>query len=220
MQLQPQSPKDSKESFLKALHYHIQSQKDFMSFEMLGRSLAYNPYPPRFSVDFKNLESKVTHFIKAFDFENLESIIKLQSDIIILDMARDSSAKACGEGLECIGYLRHYTKALILLKDVFIDPYQILQAVVYGADGVILSLDSMMQKENIELSYKLGLQSFVEVSTQAQITKAIFNKAQGFFIQSEFFSQLVGIIPKRKLIITQESAMIDSNLANIVFSFA
>lgn len=177
------------------LQQWLEAQKEFLSYEMLGRSLAYNPYPPRaFGVlDEGSLINinEITH-LNPFNFSDLENI--QDSKILILEMKRENGAPI-NEGLESISYLRHYKTGLIFVRDNFIDPYQILQMAVYGADGVIL--DSI-KNENLALAASLNLFSVLKVDSIKEVTKGILNHVNGFLASS---NDLVRVIPKGKTII-------------------
>ncbi len=197
----------------KALYRRIQTEKAILPFELLGRTLAYNPYPPRFKEVFSGLESIRAICISCFDYEHLEKICAFNANLIILDVARDEEAKPRCEGLECVGYLRHYTNALIVIKDCFIDSYQVLQAVVYGADGVMFNTESIALKELLAFAFRLGLMAFVEVTNLKEIKQAVLAKAEGFYLPNECFEELHPIIPKRKCLCTniKERYCLESN---------
>ncbi|MDL0080635.1 hypothetical protein NYG90_07830 [Helicobacter sp. XJK30-2] len=187
-----------------ALAARIHFEQELLPFDLLGRSLSYNPYPPRFKEIFPTLDSPRGVLVKGFVFDELESIIATlqtqRANIIVLDLARDSEANPSGEGLECIGYLRHYTNALIVLKDSFIAPYQILQAVVYGADGIVLDRDSKGHKELLEFAFRLNCMGFYMIKTLKDIKSAVLAKAQGVFVDDSVYDELVSLIPQSKCI--------------------
>ena len=155
----------------------------------------------------------VSKNISCFDYEHLEKICAFNANLIILDVARDEEAKPRCEGLECVGYLRHYTNALIVIKDCFIDSYQVLQAVVYGADGVMFNTESIALKELLAFAFRLGLMAFVEVTNLKEIKQAVLAKAEGFYLPNECFEELHPIIPKRKCLCTniKERYCLESN---------
>ncbi len=183
----------------------IQSQKEILPFDLLGRSLSYNPYPPRFFEMFPmlcNLDFVKSLKISAFSFADLAQIQAQNAKIIVLDIARDSKANPLKEGLECIGYLRHYTDSLIIVRDCFIDSYQILQALVYGADALLFNhfCPKGLLKQNVDFAFHLGLASILESKNLRDIKDGIFAKVSGFCLPSECFSELASLIPKRKII--------------------
>lgn len=210
--------------FLEAM---IKSQEEILPFDLLGRSLSYNPYPPRFREIFptlslsKSFETTPTKSlidlkkssknntkqmpktlrVQAFSFVDLANLQSQNAKIIVLDIARDSRANPRAEGLECISYLRHYTNALIIVQDCFICLYQVLQALVYGADALLFSHLSPKGKlkELIDFASHLGLVSLLESTSLREIKEGIFAKADGIYLPKDCV-ELVKYIPKRKII--------------------
>ena len=214
--------------FLEAM---IKSQEEILSFDLLGRSLSYNPYPPRFReifptlslsksfettpkkslIDLKKSSKNTTKNdtkqmpktlrVQAFSFIDLAHLQSQNAKIIVLDIARDSRANPRAEGLECISYLRHYTDALIIVQDCFICLYQVLQALVYGADALLFSHLSPKGKlkELIDFASRLGLVSLLESTSLREIKEGIFAKVDGVYLPKDCV-ELVKYIPKRKII--------------------
>ena len=202
----------SNEHFIQAIKSQIEREKSLFPYEMLGRSLSYNPYPPRFKELFPALESARAICVKGFDFAKLEQIVAQEADIIVLDLARGADGAPSGEGLECVGYLRHYTGALIVLRDCFVDAYQVLQAVVYGADGVILDSRGAGLKECVARAFSLGLMAFVEARDARDVKNGMLAKAEGFYLPGDVFDELCSIVPKRKCICTDLDSRLESGL--------
>lgn len=210
--------------FLEAM---IKSQEEILPFDLLGRSLSYNPYPPRFREIFptlllsKSFETPPTKSlidlkkssknnpkqmpktlrVQAFSFVDLAHLQSQNAKIIVLDIARDSRANPHAEGLECISYLRHYTDALIIVQDCFICLYQVLQALVYGADALLFSHLSPKGKlkELVDFASHLGLVSLLESTSLREIKEGIFAKVDGVYLPKDCV-ELVKYIPKRKII--------------------
>lgn len=214
--------------FLEAM---IKSQEEILPFDLLGRSLSYNPYPPRFREIFPTLslskslkespakslidlkksskntrENSIKQMpktlrVQAFSFVDLAHLQTQNAKIIVLDIARDSRANPRAEGLECISYLRHYTDALIIVQDCFICLYQILQALVYGADALLFSHISPKGKlkELVDFASRLGLVSLLESTSLREMKEGIFAKVDGVFLPKDCI-ELVKYIPKRKII--------------------
>lgn len=223
--------------FLEAM---IKSQEEILPFDLLGRSLSYNPYPPRFREIFptlslsKSLEPPTKSLIdvkksskdakknnikqmpkslrvQAFSFTDLAHLQSQNAKIIVLDIVRDSRANPRAEGLECISYLRHYTDALIIMQDCFISPYQVLQALVYGADALLFSHFSPKGKlkELIDFASRLGLVSLLESTNVREIKDGIFARVDGIFLPKDC-GELIKYIPSRKIICTSTKAVAKS----------
>ncbi len=64
----------------------------------------------------------------------------------------------------------------LLRKDFILDPYQIYEARVYGADAILLivaALDDATLRELQELAHSLGMAALVEVHTEAELERAL-----------------------------------------------
>ncbi len=71
---------------------------------------------------------------------------------------------------------RQITTKPLLRKDFIIDPYQLYEAKVYGADAVLLivaALDDAKLKELLSLASELGMDALVEVHTETELERAM-----------------------------------------------
>jgi indole-3-glycerol phosphate synthase len=69
----------------------------------------------------------------------------------------------------------------LLRKDFILDPYQVYEARVYGADALLLivaALDDTTLRELLALTQALGMQALVEVHTTAELERALAVGAQ------------------------------------------
>jgi indole-3-glycerol phosphate synthase len=72
--------------------------------------------------------------------------------------------------------VRQQVSIPLLRKDFVIDPYQLYEARLYGADAALLiaaALDVPVLKDLAALSVELGLEPLVEVHTAAELEKAL-----------------------------------------------
>lgn len=188
--------------FFAHLERNLARAQEITPFDLLGRSLSYNPYPPRFREIFPSLESTnlntLAVVVRGFGFETMEDIIVKQPALIVLDLARDELARPSGEGLECVGYLRHYTSALIVLRDYFINPYQILQALVYGADAIMLNHLPKNAKALLDFAFRLNLMSFTLIEHAKDIKRAIMARSEGLVVVESIYDEVATLIPKQK----------------------
>jgi len=72
--------------------------------------------------------------------------------------------------------VRQHVKVPLLRKDFVVDPYQLYEARVHGADAALLiaaALDVPVLTELSALCFELGLEPLVEVHTAAELEKAL-----------------------------------------------
>jgi indole-3-glycerol phosphate synthase len=72
--------------------------------------------------------------------------------------------------------VRNTVSIPLLRKDFIIDPYQIYEARVYGADAALLiaaALDKRAITELLSLTHSLGMNAIVEVHTEEELEKAL-----------------------------------------------
>jgi indole-3-glycerol phosphate synthase len=78
--------------------------------------------------------------------------------------------------LDNLALARRVTTKPLLRKDFIIDPYQLYEAKVYGADAVLLivaALDDAKLKELLNLASELGMDALVEVHTETELERAM-----------------------------------------------
>lgn len=78
--------------------------------------------------------------------------------------------------LEFIEQVRSFVPIPILRKDFIIDPYQLLEARVAGADAVLLivaALEKDELRELLEKTYEIGLEALVETHSAQEMETAI-----------------------------------------------
>ena len=118
--------------------------------------------------------------------------------------------------LDYISFIRRYTNTPILRKDFIIDRYQILEALVFGADFVLLIarvLKGDYLRELLEFARHLGLEALVEIHDEDDLKKAIFAGADiiginqrnliDFSMNPELFERLIPLIPNNKIIVAE-----------------
>lgn len=83
--------------------------------------------------------------------------------------------------LEDLATARRATNLPLLCKDFFMDPYQVFEARVSGADAILLITALLSQgelSELMEVSHSLGMMSLVEVHSAEEIERALEVKAK------------------------------------------
>lgn len=196
--------------------------------EWLGRSLAYNPYLPRPVIPRLRCDSSgacriIAEVKKA---SPSKGVIREDFDPLALACAYQEGGAAALSiltephffqgNLEYLTQVRRYTSLPLLRKDFIIDSYQILEALVYGADFILLIAAALSRRELRDLltyARRLGLEVLVEIHSKEDLTKAIFAGAdiiginhrnlQTFEMQMNLCSELIPLIPQGKVIIAE-----------------
>ena len=118
--------------------------------------------------------------------------------------------------LEYLAGIRRYVGTPLLRKDFIVSKYQILEALVYGADFILLIAKALGRKELKELldyARHLGMEPLVEIHDKADLTKAIFAGAdiiginhrnlETFEMDMELCHKLIPLIPNGKIIVAE-----------------
>ncbi|SFV58838.1 Indole-3-glycerol phosphate synthase [hydrothermal vent metagenome] len=196
--------------------------------EWLGRSLAFNPFVPK----------DVHGFLKATDENPYRIIAEVKKaspskGIIREDFDPIQIAQQYTEGgadalsiltephyfqgdKEYLGMIRRYTHLPLLRKDFIVDKYQLVEALAFGADFVLLIAKALSRKELKELyeySLHLGLEVLVEVHDKSDLVKAMFAGAnivginhrnlETFKMDMTLTEKLIPLIPNGKIIVAE-----------------
>lgn len=137
---------------------NIKKRNEIISFEVLGRSLALNPYLPRDFWILKESSQRVV-LVKEISSQRKISLIKNENIISINTELSDEIA--------LVGIVRRYSPCLIIHNDIFISRYQILESLVYGADVVVLDESILGQQELLDL-YNFALHLGLGVALKPQ----------------------------------------------------
>lgn len=118
--------------------------------------------------------------------------------------------------IEYMGLIRRYTTTPILRKDFIVDTYQIAQAVIYGADFILLiakALNSRDLKRLYEFAKSLKLQVLVEIHDEEDLRKALeidaliiginHRNLDDFSVNLDLSEKLISQIPKGKIIVAE-----------------
>ncbi|GAA7062834.1 hypothetical protein Kyoto44A_13880 [Helicobacter pylori] len=145
---------------LENLQKSLALKEGMLSYEMLGKSLSYNPYLPRVIPQIKDCVSVTPDEVLG---KLLEENTRIECVIVNFKGLYEIGAPSVFD-LEVLGLLRCHASSLIVHQDLFISHYQLLESLVQGSDGVIL--DEELLKEDLkgmaEFAWRLGLSVFVE----------------------------------------------------------
>lgn len=206
----------------------LEKRKVDYPMEWLGRSLAFNPFTP------KDVKSALRS-TEENPYRIIAEVKKASPSkgIIREDFEPVSIAQAYAEGgadslsiltephffkgdKEYLGQVRRYVNVPLLRKDFIVDKYQVLEALAYGADYILLIAMALSRKELKELhdyALHLGLDVLVEVHNKTDLVKAIFAGAniiginhrnlETFEMDMSLSEKLIPLIPNGKIIVAE-----------------
>ncbi|QCD45132.1 indole-3-glycerol phosphate synthase TrpC [Campylobacter mucosalis] len=118
--------------------------------------------------------------------------------------------------LEYLTNIRRYTATPLLRKDFIIDKYQIIEALIYGADFVLLIAKALSKGELKALhdyALSIGLEVLVETHDEDDLKKALEINAniiginhrnlENFKMDMSLSGKLVPLIPKDKIVVAE-----------------
>ncbi|PAF47858.1 hypothetical protein BKH46_03240 [Helicobacter sp. 12S02634-8] len=193
--------------YFENLKQSLQKKEEFLPFDFLGRSLAYNPYTPRAqATSFQRAKDSTTAgkiiFCEPFAYEGLLALSTSNTQAVVIDFTaiygREVPSVAA---FDCITQLRRYSERLIIHSDIFISPYQLLESVIYGSDCVILEAGVLGEElaSMCAFASRVGLVPIVKITTAHELKAAIFAKAEVIYIARDF-DDLLKLVPNSKII--------------------
>jgi indole-3-glycerol phosphate synthase len=218
----------------------LEKRKKEFTLDWLGRSLAYNPYPPR---DVKKAltatkDEPIRIIAEVKKASPSRGIIKEDFDpLLIANEYAQSGASAISVltephwfkgDLEYITAIRRYTQTPLLRKDFIVDKYQIVEALVYGADFVLLIAKALSKKELKELyeyALHLGMEVLVEIHDKQDLKKAMscgaliiginHRNLEDFTMDMELCHKLIPMIPNGKIIVAESGVSDNLTIQNL-----
>lgn len=204
-----------------------QRKRDF-PLDWLGRSLAYNTYPPR----------NIIPYLKSTEQDPYRLICEVKKaspskGVIEPDFDPLKTAQAYERGgasaisvltephffqgnIEYLTGIRRYVATPLLRKDFIIDKYQLVEALVYGADFVLLIAKLLSRSELkslLEYTRHLGMEALVEIHDKEDLTNAIYAGAtiigvnhrnlDDFSMDMSLSEKLIPLMPNGKIIIAE-----------------
>jgi indole-3-glycerol phosphate synthase len=216
--------------------YDLEKRKKDYDVDFLGRSLAYNPYPPRDVKPYLTAtkEEPIRIIAEVKKASPSKGIIREDFDpLLIAQQYSQNGANAISvltepyyfQGdLEYLTGIRRYVNTPLLRKDFIVDKYQIVEALVYGADFILLIAKALSKKELKELydyAIHLGLEVLVEIHDVEDLKKAAASGAdiiginhrnlETFEMDMQLCHKLIPLIPNGKIIVG-ESGVSDQEI--------
>ena len=218
----------------------LEKRKANMSLEMMGMSLSYNPYQPRDVRPFLSRSDDDPYKIIAEVKKASPSKGIIREDFMPVEIAVEyekGGANAISVltephyfkgDLEYLSMIRRYVGIPLLRKDFIVDRYQLMEALVYGADFVLLIAKALSQKELkklLEDTWMLGMEALVEIHDKEDLKKAIFAGANiiginhrnldTFEMDMELSFKLLSMIPNGKIIVAESGLYEHSQLQEL-----
>ena len=206
----------------------LERRKVEFPLEWLGRSLAYNNYAPRDVIPHLKATPQEPYRIIAEVKKASPSKGVIREDFDPIAIAQSYERAGANvlsiltephffQGdLEYLTQIRRYVGTPLLRKDFIIDQYQLVEALVYGADLVLLiakALSSKELKSLLEYTRHLGMEALVEIHDKEDLTKAIFAGAdiigvnhrnlETFEMDMDLTEKLMPLIPNGKIIVAE-----------------
>lgn len=210
---------------IKKVKEDLDKRKKEYSYDWLGRSLAFNNYPPRdicsaLKSDEKGGYSQICQIKKA---QNGKKLDKNFDPLVLAQSYEKQNISAINiftqphffDGdVELLTAVRRYASTPLIRDDILFDDYQLLESVVYGADSLILRAKILSKKQLSSLvgfSLRLGMEPVVEICDKGDLVKAIFAKSRIICINCKDFDsgrvdekiweELLPMIPNGKIIL-------------------
>lgn len=196
--------------------------------EWLGRSLAYNPFAPKdVKSALRSTEENPYRIIAEIKKASpSKGVIREDFDPMVIAQQYEKGGADSLSVLtephyfqgdkEYLGMVRRYVNLPLLRKDFIVDKYQILEALAFGADYILLIAAALSRKELKELygyALHLGLDVLVEIHNKTDLIKATFAGAQiiginhrnleTFEMDMSLSEKLIPLIPKGKIIVAE-----------------
>ena len=216
------------DEIIKKTKEDLERRKKEFPLEWLGRSLAYNPFVPRPVEDAlrSSQEDPYKIIAEVKKASPSKGVIREDFDPIAIAKAyQEGGANAVSVltephffqgNIEYLTQIRRYVPMPLLRKDFIIDKYQLVEALVYGADFELLIAKALSRKELKELleyTWHLGMEALVEIHDKKDLVKAIFAGAniiginhrnlETFEVDVTLSEQLVPLIPKGKIVVAE-----------------
>jgi len=216
------------DEIIKKTREDLEKRKKEFSLDWLGRSLSFNPFIPKdVQSALRSTEENPYRIIAEVKKASpSKGVIREDFDpVLIAQQYTEGGADALSiltephffqGSMDYLGMIRRYASVPLLRKDFIIDKYQLVEALAFGADFVLLIAKALSRKELKELynyALHLGLEVLVEVHDKADLIKATFAGAtiiginhrnlETFEMDMHLSEKLIPLIPNGKIIVAE-----------------
>ncbi len=216
------------DDIIKKTKVDLEKREKEFSLDWLGRSLAYNARVPRDVIPFLKATEKDPFRIIAEVKKASPSkgVIREDFDPLAIAQAYEKGGASAISvltephffqgNLDYLGGIRRYVAIPLLRKDFIVSKYQILEAMVHGADFILLIAAALSKKDLKELlayTRHLGMEALIEVHDKADLVKAIYagsdiiginhRNLKTFEMDMNLCYDLIPMIPNGKIIVAE-----------------
>jgi len=216
------------DEIIKKTREDVEKRKVDYPLEWLGRSLSFNPFLPKDvqSALRSTPENPYRIIAEVKKASPSKGVIREDFDPILIAQQYEKGGADSLSILtephffqgdkEYLGMIRRYVSIPLLRKDFIIDKYQIVEALAFGADYILLIAKALSRKELKELynyALHLGLEVLVEVHDKTDLIKATFAGAtiiginhrnlETFEMDMSLTQKLIPLIPNGKIIVAE-----------------
>jgi indole-3-glycerol phosphate synthase len=216
------------DDIIKKTKEDVKVREKKFSLDWLGRSLAYNARAPRDIMPYLKATEEDPYRIISEVKKASPSKGVIREDFDPLSIAQSyerggaSAISILTEphffqgSLEYLAEIRRYVGIPLLRKEFIVTKYQIVEALVYGADFILLIAAALSKKELKELlayTRHLGMEALVEVHDKKDLTKAIYagsdiiginhRNLKTFEMDMNLCYNLIPMIPNGKIIVAE-----------------
>ncbi len=216
------------DEIIKRTKKDLEKRKVDYPVEWLGRSLSLNPFTPKdvFGALKSTQENPYRIIAEIKKASPSKGIIREDFDPMVIGQAYEKGGADSLSILtephyfqgdkEYLGMVRRYTSIPLLRKDFIVDEYQLVEALAYGADYVLLIATALGTKELKSLlnyTRHLGMEALVEIHDKKDLAKAIFAGAdiiginhrnlETFEMDMSLSERLIPLIPNSKIIVAE-----------------
>ena len=216
------------DDIIKKTKADLEQRKVEYPMDWLGRSLSFNPFVPK---DVKSAlrateENPYRIIAEVKKASPSKGVIRKDFDPMQIAQAYEKGGADSLSILtephffqgdkEYLGMVRRYVNLPLLRKDFIVDKYQVLEALAFGADYILLIAMALSRKELKELhdyALHLGLDVLVEVHNKTDLIKAVFAGAdiiginhrnlESFEMDMGLSERLIPLIPNGKIIVAE-----------------
>ncbi len=216
------------DEIIKRTKEDIAKRKKDLPEDLLGRSLSMNPFMPRDVRKALSTEKDDPYKIIAEVKKASPSKGIIREDFEPLSIALGYQAGGANAisvltephyfqgNLDYLTLLRRHTNIPLLRKDFIVERYQLIEALVYGADFALLIAKALSKNELKTLindARHLGLEPLVEIHDKDDLKNSIFAGADiiginhrnldTFEMDMNLCKELVPMIPNGKIIVAE-----------------